>query len=907
MPLLRMLVVNRTEFHGGRAFTLEPRVKNHETQERKLRFREEILCWIDALVTSEWSGDPDGADVSMLTKRQFFLIACLFFAIAIGGVALFMDHLQRQAFEAEARTRADLVSGFGKACRSYTKEKLRPAVQKHTDAMIFEAMSSTYVTRGVFESLNKKMVHYCYRQATLNPLNSCNKANEYEAALIANFKQNPDLEESTGYHFVNGEEQFYVAQPTVVEQKCLQCHSSPEEAPAAIVQRYGRTHGYGWKIGETVSALIVSVPTRDLRAQYASIQSAVLATFAVLAISLISMSYFFFAKVHNRTSDLEISQNKLSRNESRLKAMMASSLDPLITIDIRGIVQSASDTVETVFGWKPHELIGQNVKILVPEPYRSEHDGYLAKYQHTKETHILGNSRDVTAVRRNGEVFPCLLTVWQVDFADQSEPLFMGTIRDTTKRKQNEEALRVSEQTNRLLKHIAIAANEASGPSEALQVAVKRICDYKDWPIGHVYFVDPEGSPDLVPSDIWHLADEDRHQAMVDVTGKTTFAPGVGLPGRVALSKAPMWIEDVSTDDNFPRAKVGPDIHIHSAFAFPILADQEVVAVLEFFSEETVPRDELLLDVASRVGLQLGIAVERHRDQQKIQEMQATLLETARQAGKAEIATSVLHNVGNVLNSVNVSAGLIQDKIHQSGVGNLTKAVNIMKQHLGSIGDYVTQDERGKHFPKFLIDLNQHMAEEEVAILNEVHSLISNIDHVKAIVAAQQTYAKNMSAVIEPVSLAELLEDAVQINLSSMQRHSVEIVRQFDEIELVTADKQKILQIVVNLISNAKYACMESGHEEHQIQLCLRDEGEGYVSIEVQDNGMGIAGENLASIFAYGFTTRQEGHGFGLHSSALAAKELGGSLVAHSEGPGAGATFTLKLPRQGAGVSICSK
>tara|TARA_R110002111_G_scaffold261826_3_gene335803 strand:+ start:6402 stop:8291 length:1890 start_codon:yes stop_codon:yes gene_type:complete len=282
------------------------------------------------------------------------------------------------------------------------------------------------------------------------------------------------------------------------------------------------------------------------------------------------------------------------------------------------------------------------------------------------------------------------------------------------------------------------------------------------------------------------------------------------------------------------------------------------------------------------------------------------LVETAHQAGKAEIATSVLHNVGNVLNSVNVSAGLIQDNVLKSSATSLTKAIGVMEQHLDDIGDYVTRNERGKHLPRFLIDVSHQISSEEELILEEVNSLIRNIDHIKAVVASQQKNAKGSAGVIEELSLVELLEDAININTASMERHSVKIIRQFDDIGPILTDKQLILQIVVNLISNAKYACMSSGNKNHQLTVRLKRIHHDRISIEVQDNGTGIATENLTKIFSHGFTTRQDGHGFGLHSAILAAKELGGSLVASSEGLGTGATFTLEIPCQHTGVKLCT-
>jgi C4-dicarboxylate-specific signal transduction histidine kinase len=161
----------------------------------------------------------------------------------------------------------------------------------------------------------------------------------------------------------------------------------------------------------------------------------------------------------------------------------------------------------------------------------------------------------------------------------------------------------------------------------------------------------------------------------------------------------------------------------------------------------------------------------------------------------------------------------------------------------------------------------------------------------------QQSYAR-ISGVTEPVKVTDLVEDALRLNAGAFQRHEVEVVRDFAPgAPDITTEKHKVLQILVNLVRNAKYACDESGRADKRMTVRVTH-GQGRVRIQVADNGVGIPPENLTRIFNHGFTTKKDGHGFGLHSGANAAKELGGSLVAHSDGQGRGATFTLELPAQ---------
>ena len=262
----------------------------------------------------------------------------------------------------------------------------------------------------------------------------------------------------------------------------------------------------------------------------------------------------------------------------------------------------------------------------------------------------------------------------------------------------------------------------------------------------------------------------------------------------------------------------------------------------------------------------------------------------------AEVATSVLHNVGNVLNSVNVSSSLIANKVRNSKVVNLAKIVSLLQAHEKDFGSFFNENPKGKQLPGYLSELAAHLTQEQEDILREVGSLVENIIHIKEIVAMQQNYAKS-SGILESLKAADLVEDALRMNLGAMNRHQVKVERDFADTAPILTEKHKVLQILVNLIRNAKYACDDSGRQDKQISLRVRN-GDGRVKISVVDNGIGIPAENLTRIFNHGFTTRKDGHGFGLHSGANAAKELGGELVAFSEGTGRGSTFTLELPAQ---------
>ncbi len=285
----------------------------------------------------------------------------------------------------------------------------------------------------------------------------------------------------------------------------------------------------------------------------------------------------------------------------------------------------------------------------------------------------------------------------------------------------------------------------------------------------------------------------------------------------------------------------------------------------------------------------------REKAHAELAQAQRNLMLASRQAGMAEVATGVLHNVGNVLNSVNISATLLLDQTRHSKTSSLISAANLLKEKNGDIAAYLTSDPKGKLMPEFFVQVAQQLQKEQQNALDELQQLSKNVEHIKDIVAMQQSYA-HVAGIVEKVTLESVIEDALRMNTEAMARHDVNVIRQFADLPELLVDKHKVLQILINLIRNAKYALDECKESEKRLTITTARTDDGQAMIRVADNGVGIPPENLTRIFAHGFTTRSNGHGFGLHIGALNAHELGGSLAAASEGPGRGATFTLILP-----------
>jgi two-component system NtrC family sensor kinase len=332
--------------------------------------------------------------------------------------------------------------------------------------------------------------------------------------------------------------------------------------------------------------------------------------------------------------------------------------------------------------------------------------------------------------------------------------------------------------------------------------------------------------------------------------------------------------------------------YINKPAEFSLL--REVLTEALALHQHTIERDALATTLA---------ALEEQRKATQIaeaqrEELQERLINASRDAGRAEVATGVLHNVGNVLNSVNIAAAMVKKTLDESKVTNLCKALAMLDEHSADLVSFLTTDERGRVLPGYLQKLAKVLVEEQGVISTELASLERSLDHIGRVVQMQQTYAKG-SAVQEQVTPSEMMEDAVQINLTSFHKLGVQVTREYAKIEPVYLDKHRVLQILINLISNAINAVSERDAQDRRITarlLACDADNRPHIRFEVTDNGSGISQENLTRIFVHGFTTRKDGHGFGLHSSANAAREMGGSLTATSEGLNKGATFLLLLP-----------
>ena len=369
--------------------------------------------------------------------------------------------------------------------------------------------------------------------------------------------------------------------------------------------------------------------------------------------------------------------------------------------------------------------------------------------------------------------------------------------------------------------------------------------------------------------------------------------PMLGFTPEEWLASDRLWFEHIHPDDR----QIPIEAEAVALRTGSFLAEYRMFTrggELRWFRDQAVFVADANQNQHALYGVMMDIT-EAKAAEARLADLNKQLLETSRAAGMAEVATGVLHNVGNVLNSVNVTASLVLEKLRNSKAPKLSKAAALLTGKNGGLADYLNHDPAGQKLPGYLANLGAHLAAENVEIVREIEQLGRNVEHIKEVIAMQQSYAK-VSGVFEALPAERLVEDAIAMNSGSFEHHGVILKRDFAEAPPVLVDRHKVLQILINLLRNAKHALDDAGRIDKRIAISIAPSGADRVRIDVTDNGVGISPENLTRIFGHGFTTKEHGHGFGLHSGANAAREIGGDLSVQSAGPGQGATFTLELP-----------
>ena len=333
----------------------------------------------------------------------------------------------------------------------------------------------------------------------------------------------------------------------------------------------------------------------------------------------------------------------------------------------------------------------------------------------------------------------------------------------------------------------------------------------------------------------------------------------------------------------------------HSSFKsvdlIPIHFETKLLGTLQLFST-TEKKEEFEDQIKIDIAAEMALFIEKELIRKREQKLQQELVVSAKQVGMMQVANSVLHNVGNVLNSVNISAALLRDELHKSELNNLSKIAQMIREHKAHIANFINDDPKGKLIPDYIIEVSEKWKEELNIHLKEAKIISDNIQNIKNLIKSQLSPEESSNA-IERVDIKKLLDEILELKESELKSDKITVIRDYDLPIECLVDKTRLNQVIVNILNNAIEATEANPNREIRIQLEKRD---STFLIHFIDNGIGLDLADLEKLFSYGFTTKKTGHGFGLHTSLKQIQDMGGEIKASSLGKTKGATFSIQLP-----------
>ncbi len=452
------------------------------------------------------------------------------------------------------------------------------------------------------------------------------------------------------------------------------------------------------------------------------------------------------------------------------------------------------------------------------------------------------------------------------------------------------------------LNSIALAARDADDFNQTMKLFIDAVCAFCHWPVAHVFGFAKGDYRELISLGIWHIDPDVDIGKFKEVTEQCRFGKGEGLPGQTFAEEKPVWVENIHTAPNFPRAKLVDHLPLYSAFAVPIRVYHTTFAVAEFFTLETKKRDERLLRVVETAVIQLGTSLEREQSESEIRESfqqlekahkdlkqtQTQLVQTEKMASLGQLAAGVAHEINNPM-------------------GFIMSNMRTMKEYVDTFKKLLTQYEslaatltaKSPEQEKLLQEIDSLRATEDLAyILKDVDQLLSEsihgADRVKEIVQGLKSFARLDESEVKEANVNDCVEATLKIIWNEL-KYKCQVHKNLGVLPMIRCYPGQLNQVLINLLVNAAHAIPEKGDVTIETNFAPP-----HVVIRISDTGKGIAKENLQRIFEPFFTTKAvgQGTGLGLSISYGIIQKHKGTIDVESE-VGKGTTFTIRLPIQG--------
>jgi two-component system cell cycle sensor histidine kinase/response regulator CckA len=534
----------------------------------------------------------------------------------------------------------------------------------------------------------------------------------------------------------------------------------------------------------------------------------------------------------------------LLSSEARTKAIVQSSLDCIVAINHEGKIFEFNPAAEKMFGFARAEVLGRELaEVIIPPSLRERHRQGMMHYLATGEARVIGKRIEITALRSDGSEFPVELAITRM--GPETPPTFTGFIRDISERKRAEWQLNIQHAISRVLA-------ESSTLKQASAKILQTVCENLNWDVGEFWHLDRRAGV-MQFDDVW-IAPNTGADDFITLSRQMTFARGVGLPGRVWESGKPAWVPDVVVDANFPRLAAAKKAGLHSAFSVPILAGNEVVGVIEFFSREIRQPDDELLRMFAVLGSQLGQFFERKRLEQHLTQSQK--METV-----GKLSSGIAHEFNSILTAIiGQSELLLGDLPAQSPLAKNATEINKAAGRAATLTRQLLAYGRKQFLRPETLDLNHVLTGME----GMLHHLMGG--------------GVDMQIVPAP------------------------------DVQMVKADAGQIEQVIMNMVINARDAMPNGGKLTLETaNVSFEQESVGhypelkpgdYVMLAITDTGTGMSEEVKARAFEPFFTTKgiSQGTGLGLSTCYGIIKQSGGHISVYSE-PARGATFKIYLPQ----------